>query len=61
MSVALQIGRIADEYVRNDFLVKIYVVLWIDDTEGLVCGMDENLRKDFWSGIFGGTSIYLVD
>ncbi len=61
MSLALQIGRIADEYVRNNFLVKICVLLWIDDTGGLVCGVDEKWRKDFWSKLFGGTSIYLVD
>jgi hypothetical protein len=61
MSLALQIGRIADEYVRNEFLVKICVVLWIDDTGGLVCGVDEKRRKDFAREIFGGTSIYLVD
>jgi hypothetical protein len=61
MYLALQIGRIADEYVRNEFLVKICVVLWIDHTGGLVCGMDEKWRKDFWREIFEGTSIYLVD
>ena len=61
MSLALQISRIADECVRNQFLVKICVVLWIDDTGELVCGMDEKWRKDFWREIFGGTSIYLVD
>ncbi len=61
MSLALQIGRIADEYVRNAFLVKICVVLWIDDTGGLLCGMDDKWRRDFWREIFGGTSLYLVD
>jgi hypothetical protein len=61
MSLALQIGRIADEYVRNEFLVKICVVLWMDDIGGLVCGVDEKRRKDFWREFFGGTSIYLVD
>jgi hypothetical protein len=48
MSLALQIGRIADEYARNKFFVKICVVLWIDDTGGLVCGMDEKWRKDIY-------------
>jgi hypothetical protein len=57
MSLALHFSRIADEYVRNKFLVKICVVLWIDDTGGLVCGVDEKWRKDFWRDIFGGTSI----
>jgi hypothetical protein len=52
MSLALQISRIADDYVRNEFLVKICVVLWIDDTGGLVCGVDEKWRKDFWREIF---------
>jgi hypothetical protein len=61
MSFALQTGRIADEYVWNEFLVKICVVLWIDDSGGLVCGVDEKWRKDFWREIFGGTSIYLAD
>ncbi len=59
MSLALQISRIADEYVGNKFIVKICVVLWIDDTGGLVCGVDEKWRKVFWREIFGWTSIYL--
>jgi hypothetical protein len=52
MSLALHVGRIADEYVRNKFLVKICVVLWIDDTGGLVCGVVEKWRKDFWKEKF---------
>ncbi len=56
MSLALQIGRIADEYVRNEFLVKICMVLWIDDTGGLVCGVDKKWRRflegNFWRDIY---------
>ncbi len=60
MSLALQIGRIADEYVRNKFLVKICVVLWIDDTGGLVCGVDEKMEENFFEGNFW-KDIYLFN